>query len=203
MSLRDAIKATNPTESKKHYFYEQNRLYPPKTQNLNLLKEFHPFQILAIFKLLKSLFSKWTATRSQLKISLRNLKCFSIRGIILDSLLFRFMSLLKLWPFDIWQERHTLQKRIKIIKIAIKMLVLVIWCGFWSGGIIEPYFFENDAGTIKLRWFDCAIERYSMIFYDRDWMVLILTRRCCVWLMQPNHQFFRGKVSRPCYLPKS
>ena len=22
-----------------------------------------------------------------------------------------------------------------------------VWCGFWAGGLIGPYFFENDAGN--------------------------------------------------------
>ena len=24
---------------------------------------------------------------------------------------------------------------------------VTIWCGFWAGGIIGPYFFENEAGA--------------------------------------------------------
>ena len=24
---------------------------------------------------------------------------------------------------------------------------VTVWCGFWSGGIIGPFFFENDAGN--------------------------------------------------------
>ena len=23
---------------------------------------------------------------------------------------------------------------------------VTVWCGFWAGGIIGPYFFENEAG---------------------------------------------------------
>ena len=23
---------------------------------------------------------------------------------------------------------------------------VTVWCGFWAEGIIEPYFFENEAG---------------------------------------------------------
>ena len=23
---------------------------------------------------------------------------------------------------------------------------ITVWCGFWAGGIIGPYFFENEAG---------------------------------------------------------
>ena len=22
-----------------------------------------------------------------------------------------------------------------------------VWCGFWAGGVIGPYFFENDGGN--------------------------------------------------------
>ena len=24
---------------------------------------------------------------------------------------------------------------------------VTVWCGFWAGGIIGPYFFENEAGA--------------------------------------------------------
>ena len=24
---------------------------------------------------------------------------------------------------------------------------VTVWCGFWAGGIIGPYFFENQAGA--------------------------------------------------------
>ena len=24
---------------------------------------------------------------------------------------------------------------------------VTVWCGFWSGGIIGPYFFQNEAGV--------------------------------------------------------
>ena len=24
---------------------------------------------------------------------------------------------------------------------------VTVWCGFWSGGVIWPYFFENEAGA--------------------------------------------------------
>ena len=26
---------------------------------------------------------------------------------------------------------------------------ITVWCGFWAGGIIGPYFFENDAATVN------------------------------------------------------
>ena len=26
---------------------------------------------------------------------------------------------------------------------------VTVWCGFWAGGIIGPYFFENDAATVN------------------------------------------------------
>ena len=25
---------------------------------------------------------------------------------------------------------------------------VTVWCGFWEGGIIGPYFFENEAGQV-------------------------------------------------------
>ena len=25
---------------------------------------------------------------------------------------------------------------------------VTVWCGFWTGGIIGPYFFENEAGQV-------------------------------------------------------
>ena len=25
---------------------------------------------------------------------------------------------------------------------------ITVWCGFWAGGIIGPYFFENEAGQV-------------------------------------------------------
>ena len=27
---------------------------------------------------------------------------------------------------------------------------VTVWCGFWAGGIIGPYFFENEAGAAVL-----------------------------------------------------
>lgn len=34
----------------------------------------------------------------------------------------------------------------KIIEKPIHPQRVTVWCGFWSGGIIGPYFFENEAG---------------------------------------------------------
>ena len=44
-----------------------------------------------------------------------------------------------------------------------------VWCGFWAGGVIGPYFFENDAGNavtvngvryrnMKLTSAECTVE---------------------------------------------
>jgi len=27
---------------------------------------------------------------------------------------------------------------------------VTVWCGFWSGGIIGPYFFQNEAGVAMI-----------------------------------------------------
>jgi len=26
---------------------------------------------------------------------------------------------------------------------------VTVWCGFWSGGIIGPFFFENEQGAVN------------------------------------------------------
>ena len=32
-----------------------------------------------------------------------------------------------------------------IIEKPLYLKRVTAWCGFWAGGIIEPYFFQNEA----------------------------------------------------------
>ena len=42
---------------------------------------------------------------------------------------------------------------------------VTVWCGFWSGGVIGPYFFENDAGaTVSVNGL-----RYRTMLTDFFW----------------------------------
>ena len=34
-----------------------------------------------------------------------------------------------------------------IIEKHLYLQRVTVWCGFWAGGIIGPYFFENEAGA--------------------------------------------------------
>ncbi|CAG9824599.1 unnamed protein product, partial [Phaedon cochleariae] len=44
--------------------------------------------------------------------------------------------------FRIWDE-HNPQE---VYQLAMHPQRVTVWCGFWSGGVIGPYFFENDIG---------------------------------------------------------
>ena len=37
-----------------------------------------------------------------------------------------------------------------IIEKPLCPQTVIVWCGFWAGGIIGPYFFENEAGAAVL-----------------------------------------------------
>ena len=47
-----------------------------------------------------------------------------------------------------------------------------VWCGFWAGGIIGPYFFENEAGQVAT--VNGAQYRDTITqFFRRNWMILM------------------------------
>jgi len=46
----------------------------------------------------------------------------------------------RIWDNTNPREIHPLQERVHPEKVTV-------WCGFWSGGIIGPYFFQNEAGV--------------------------------------------------------
>ena len=37
-----------------------------------------------------------------------------------------------------------------IIEMPLYPKRITVWCGFWAGGIIEPYYSENEAGVAVL-----------------------------------------------------
>ena len=51
---------------------------------------------------------------------------------------------------------------------------VTVWSGFWSGGIIGPYFFESEAGAAVSRM-DCTIEPCLMNFYGQNWKIWMWT----------------------------
>ena len=51
---------------------------------------------------------------------------------------------------------------------------VTVWCGFWTGGIIGPFSFQNEAGA-AVSWMDCAIELWLMNFYGENWKIWMWT----------------------------
>ena len=37
-----------------------------------------------------------------------------------------------------------------IVEKPLQLQRVTVWCGFWAGGIIGPYFYENEAGAAVL-----------------------------------------------------
>ena len=80
-----------------------------------------------------------------------------------------------------------------------------VWCGFWAGGVIGPYFFENDAGNavtvngVRYRnmiteFFVASVGRYG---YGRH--VVSAGRRNLSHCLRNNGVVAR-KISWPCHL---
>ena len=59
-----------------------------------------------------------------------------------------------------------------IIKKPLYLQRLTFWYGFWAGGIIEPYFFENEAGvavSVKVLHYRTMINEFLLPeFKDMD-----------------------------------
>ena len=57
---------------------------------------------------------------------------------------------------------------------------VTVWCGFWTGSIIGPYFFENEAGqaanvNVNTRYRDMITQFFLLKLNDT---VIYFTRRC-------------------------
>ena len=61
----------------------------------------------------------------------------------------------------IWGERNPqdIQQR------SLHSEKVTVWCGFWSGSIIGPYFFQNEAGAALI----VNGERYRSMITDSFW----------------------------------
>ena len=61
---------------------------------------------------------------------------------------------------------------------------VAVWCGFWAGGIIGPYFFENEAdqaATVNgARYRDTITRFFLPKLDDMTWPIYGFTRRCHV-----------------------
>ena len=65
-----------------------------------------------------------------------------------------------------------------IVKKHLHSKRVTIWCDFWHGGVIAPYFFENEAGATRQ----------------------LCTRRCYVPQKQRSYSSVQGKVCRTVLL---
>ena len=67
---------------------------------------------------------------------------------------------------------------------------VTVWCGFWSRGIIEPFFFENEqekTATVNG-------DRYRVVMGGGYWQHLVSTRRRYVQLSRSYTRYFA-----PCF----
>ena len=68
---------------------------------------------------------------------------FAKRIIFKDEAYFYFSGFLNKQNCRIWENENpqVMQER------EIHLLRTTVWCGFWAGGVIGPFFFETDDGT--------------------------------------------------------
>lgn len=57
---------------------------------------------------------------------------------------------------------------------------VTVWCGFWLGGVIGPYFFENDEGNAVT----VNSERYRSMLENFFWPELIGLDMRRIWFQQ-------------------
>jgi len=89
----------------------------------------------------------------------------------------------------------------KIQEWWLKSLSITVWSGFWAGGVIGPYFFENEVGaTVTVNGW-----RYRATINEFLWPELecgrrlFSARRRYVPHKQRNNRNVARKVSGPCY----
>ena len=72
---------------------------------------------------------------------------------------------------------------------------VTVWCGFWAGGIIGPYFFENEAGhaaTVNgARYLDMITQFFLPKLDDIDVANMWFERDKTIQLL---HKTFPGRV---------
>lgn len=80
---------------------------------------------------------------------------------------------------------------------------VTVWCGFWSGGVIGPYFFENDAGaTVSVNGL-----RYRTMLTDFFWPEIdamdvddvYFQQDGATCLLSSTHRFFKVSGSEKCF----
>ena len=54
----------------------------------------------------------------------------------------------------------------EVRRVAMRSQKVIVWCGFWAGGVIGPYLFENDVGeAITVNG-----ERYRSMIIDNQFL---------------------------------
>jgi len=108
---------------------------------------------------------------------------------------------------DIWTSKIVEFGTIPIHEIHLQMHLekVTVWCGFWSGGIIRPYFFQNEAGVA----ITVNSERYRSMISNFLWPKMDDMDTDNMWFQQDGatchiphatmdilHERFEGIVSR-------
>ena len=71
---------------------------------------------------------------------------FHRKIIMNDEVHFHFGGYVSMQNCRIWGSENPKM----IIEKPLYPQRVTVWCGFWAGGIIGPYFFENEAGAAVL-----------------------------------------------------
>ena len=79
---------------------------------------------------------------------------------------------------------------------------VTVWCGFWAGGIIGPYFFENEAGhaaTVNgARYLDMITQFFLPKLDDIDVANMWFQDATCYTIIHKTiqllHEIFPGRV---------
>lgn len=64
--------------------------------------------------------------------------------------------------------------------IVEKLEKVTVWCAVWSGGVIGPYFFKNDAGRTVI----VNSERYGRMINDFFWPAIEDYKLDQMWFQQ-------------------
>ena len=68
----------------------------------------------------------------------------------------------------------------EVHQVAMHPQKVTVWCGFWAGGVIGPYFFENDVGEA----ITVTGERYRRMITDFFWPKLDDIHLDDMWFQQ-------------------
>lgn len=74
-----------------------------------------------------------------------------------------------------------------------------VWCGFWAGGVIVPFFFEDDEGvtvTINGERYRHMLTNFLWLFFSKYWYakLVVSTGRCNMPQLTWNNWDCQNKI---------